>query len=553
MRLLALALVPAFLAGQSAPSPHKDHIPREYKMTPMPPPRKLEGIGGSHLQITTKSPEAQDWFDQGLRLLHCFWDFEAYRAFKEAARLDPDAAMAWWGIVQSTNGYKAMEDENHDAAAKAQALLPKISDHEQFYIRAQREAQKKDGHDAWLGEMQNLIDKYPGDLDAKLFLSLNMTYGYESDGKPRKDSIYAQMLIRDVIHMDPDSAAGHHYMIHALESSLHAEDAIPDADALTRLAPGSGHMIHMPGHIYYRVGQYDRARDSFLASKKFEEAYMKREKVATVDDWNYAHNLSYLIASDAESGRYKEALELAELLDHLPASPFLGQGFPGHVITVGGTAVRLKIRFGDYQAAIDDPIKLGFEESLAGTSAIAFRDGMLAYVQGMQAVTKKNFDAAERYSDALDAIAWRLSAGKPDDAKRALLILDTSSLDLRGNLRAAQGRFDESIDLLKKAVENEAVVGYNEPPQYARPELEALGDAYIRAGKYEDARDAFRRELKVRPKSGHDLYGIAQSYEAEGKRDEAAKAYAEFLDAWKSADSGLPTVQHARMYGKMAR
>src|SRR5271156_5982880 len=295
--LVGLVMMTCASAWAQTALPHHHAPDSGARFRELPPPPLMQGIGDASLKITTASEQAQAYFDQGLRLLHCFWDFEAYRAFKEAARLDPDAAMAWWGIVQSTNGYKAMEDENHDAAAKAQALLPKISDHEQFYIRAQREAQKKDGHDAWLGEMQNLIDKYPGDLDAKLFLSLNMTYGYESDGKPRKDSIYAQMLIRDVIHMDPDSAAGHHYMIHALESSLHAEDAIPDADALTRLAPGSGHMIHMPGHIYYRVGQYDRARDSFLASKKFEEAYMKREKVATVDDWNYAHNLSYLIAN----------------------------------------------------------------------------------------------------------------------------------------------------------------------------------------------------------------------------------------------------------------
>lgn len=277
---------------------------------------------------------------------------------------------------------------------------------------------------------------------------------------------------------------------------------------------------------------------------------MQREKVSTVDDWNYPHNLSYLIASDAESGRYKEALELADLLDSLPANPFLGKGAPGHAITVGGTAVRLRMRFGDFQAAVDHPIRLGFDESSAGVSAIAFRDGMQAYARGMLEVTKKNFDAAERHSDALDAIAWRLNAEKLDDSKRALQIIETSSLDLRGNLRAAQGRFDEAIDLLKRAVEKEAAVGYNEPPQYARPELEALGYAYIRAGKYEDARDAFKRELKLRPNSGHDLYGIAESYQAEGKRDEAAKAYAEFLQAWKNADADLPMMRQGRLRAK---
>jgi tetratricopeptide (TPR) repeat protein len=548
--LLSGIPVPVFLAfSQTPPASHQDHIPRDYRMTPMStPPHKIEGIGSSHLKITTKSPEAQAWFDQGLNLLHCFWDFEAHRAFVEATRLDPDAAMAWWGVAETTGAYKAMEDETKAAAAKAQALIPNVSDHEQFYIRAQRENLKKDGHDAWVAEMQNLIDKFPGDVDAKLFLSLNMTYGYDTEGRPGKDGIYAQMLIRDVLRASPDSAAAHHYMIHALESSLHTEDAVPDADALAKLAPGAGHMIHMPGHIYYRVGQYDRARDSFLASKKFDESYMQREKVSTVDDWNYPHNLSYLIASDAESGRYQEALEMAGLLDNLPANPFIGKGIPAHVITVGGAAVRLKMRFGEYQAAIDHPIKLGFEESQAGPAAIAFRDGMVAYAQGMQAISKKNFEAAEHYSDALDAISWRLSAAKPDNATRALLILETASLDLRGNLRAAQGRLDEGIDLLKKAVEKEAAVGYNEPPQYARPELESLGYAYIRAGKYADARDAFTRELKLRPNSGHELYGIAQSYESEGKRDAASKAYGEFLEAWKGADSGLPTIQHAHMY-----
>jgi len=546
---ILLAMLAAQLHAQQGPSCHKDHVARDYKMTPMPAPRKLAGIGSSHLKITTRSPEAQAWFDQGLNLLHCFWDFEAYRAFKEAARLDPDAAMAWWGVVQSLSGYKAMSIESDAASEKAKALLPKITEQEQFYIRAQ---QKQDKPEEYQREMEALIDKYPDDIDAKLFFALNRPYGYENDGRPRTGAPYTEMLIRDVLRRKPDSAAAYHYMIHALESSLHAADAVPDAEALARLVTGSGHMIHMPGHIYYRIGQYDRARESFLASKKFEEEYMQREKVSTLDDWNYPHNLSYLIASDAESGRYREAMELAALLDGLPAQPFLGSGAPTHVITVGGTAVRLKMRFGDYQAAIDRPIKLGFDEARAGASATAFRDGILSYARGMQAIKSNRLDAAERESDALDAISWRTHASKTDDKddnpERALLILETSSLDLRGNLRAAQGRFEEAIDLLQKAVEKDAKLGYNEPPQYARPELEALGYAFVRAKKYPEARAAFHRELIFRPASGHALYGIAQSWEAEGKREQASRAYRDFLEAWNGADSDLPMMVHARSF-----
>ncbi len=124
---------------------HKGHAAHDYKMTEMGPPPRISGIGDSHFQITTKSEKAQAYFDQGLNLTHCFWDFEAYRAFKEAARLDPNAAMAYWGIVESVSDYKAMDDIKKAALEKAKALMDKASDHEQYYIRAQQAQQEDDG------------------------------------------------------------------------------------------------------------------------------------------------------------------------------------------------------------------------------------------------------------------------------------------------------------------------------------------------------------------------------------------------------------------------
>ncbi len=248
-------------------------------------------------------------------------------------------------------------------------------------------------------------------------------------------------------------------------------------------------MIHMPGHIYYRVGQYDRARDSFLASKKFEEDYMREEQLTPVDAWNYPHNLSYLIASDVESGRVKEAMEMAKLLDSLPANPMIGKGVPMHVMTVGGAAVRLRLRVGDYKGAIDHPIALGFDEADAGQSAAAFRDALIDYASGMNSlhVLKDpigGLKSAEVDSDAMDAIAWRLNKEKGDDKvdnpKGALTILEIYSLDLRGNLRAQQGRYDEAIDLLKRAVEQEEILGYSEPPRYARPGAGSAGPRLYR-------------------------------------------------------------------------
>ena len=522
---------------------HKDHT-RDYKMTEMPPPPRITGVGDSHLEITTKSAKAQAYFDQGLNLLHCFWDFEAYRAFKEAARLDPNAAMAYWGIVEAVSDYSAMDDIKKGALEKAKALMDKASDHEQYYIHAQQ-AEKDD----YRAAMEALIDKYPADIDAKLFLAIKSSYGYETKtGKPQDNTIYSLMLVQDVLAKHPNSAAAHHYRIHLLEASTHPQDALADADALSKLAPGSGHMVHMPGHIYYRLGQYERARQAFLDSMKVDSDYMQREKVGPLDDWNYAHNLSYLIASDAESGRLREALEMAAKLEKLPANPFLAKGSAAHVMTVGGAAARLNIRYGNWQAVVNHPIDLGLDPAAAGEAAVAYRDGMLAYAKGMLALSRKDLAEAARESDALDAVSWRLHADNPsdDEPKQVLHLLQTASLDLRGNLRSAQGKHDEAIALLEKAIDEEKEVGYGEPPQYGRPELESLGYAYIRAGKWDQARKAFRDEMITRPASGFALYGISQSYELAGDNKSAARAYAEFLDAWKNADADLPMMNHAK-------
>jgi len=325
MKIGFVLLVRVMLLAQS----HKGHVAADYKMTEMGPPPLMSGIGDNHLQITTKSAKAQTYFDQGLNLLHCFWDFEAYRAFKEAARLDPNAAMAYWGIVESVSDIAGMSEIKNSALEKAKDLMEKASDHEQFYLRAQQAQQDDDDDDKdrYRHEMEALIDKYPDDVDAKLFLSLRAGYGYgKKDGKPKDNTIYGVMLAQDVLAHHPMNAAAHHYRIHLLEASTHPQDALKDAEVLGKLAPGSGHMVHMPGHTFYRMGDYNRARQSFLESMKVDEAYMRREKVGPLDDWNYPHNFSYFIASDAESGRLREALDLAARLEKLPANPFLAKG-----------------------------------------------------------------------------------------------------------------------------------------------------------------------------------------------------------------------------------
>jgi tetratricopeptide (TPR) repeat protein len=545
---LLLAAIPL------AAATHKGHPEAGYKMTPMPAPPLRTGLGSTTLSMTTKSQQAQRYFVQGVELLHCFWDFEAYRSFKEAARLDPDAAMAWWGIVQSISEYDAMSEEKKAALEKAKTLVPKASAHEQYYLRAQQK-ENDDDHDGYVHEMEMLIDNYPDDVDAKLFLAISSKYGYDKKGNPLPGALYAHALVENVLAQHPDNAAANHYLIHVLEAGPHADRALHAADMLGKLAPASGHMVHMPGHIYYKLGDQERARQSFLKSMTVDEDYMHNEHVGTRDDWNYAHNLSYLIASDAEAGRYREALDYAAKLDQVPANPFLAVGHATHAITIGSTTTRLQLRFGNWQAVIDHPVNLG-DPALAGASANAFRDGVVAYARGMQALQHEQLADASRQADALDALQWRLKADHDDSSEddqdngdkpdRVLSLLETVSLDLRGNLACAQGNPEQGLKLLQQAIAKEEEVGYSEPPQYGRPESESAGYAYLKAGQFDKARESFRDELKLRPKSGHALYGIALSYEKAGKAAEARQAYDEFLVAWKDADPDLPMMLHAK-------
>ncbi len=529
----------------------------------LPPPLMIAGVGSAHLTITTTSPEAQRWFDQGLSLLHCFWDFEALRAFREAARLDPACAMCQWGIYRAMEFGGSSEEELSPVVSKMKELAPKASDHEQRYIRSIVESAGKKGEEsskAYQREMEALIYRYPDDLDAELFLALSMERGFDEKGEPRPGELYSIAILRDILRNHPDNAAANHYWIHAVEGSDHPEWALASAEKLGKLTPGSGHMVHMPGHIFFRTGNYEQARKCFLDALQVDEAYLRAQKLQPRDDWNYAHNLSYLIANAAEEGRAKEAFEYAARLEPLAHDPADSDNPGFYVVQIGGTKPRLAIRFGQWQEAIDHPVDFGIPEDKLPLAAKAIRDGMVIYARAMLALDHGDVEGGARESDALDALLWRLMRDRTDQAaktdqnlerlnntaERVENILSVASKELAGNVASHRGNYEPAKKLLEQAVEAEKKLGYSEPPMYSRPALESLGYAAIRAGKWDQARDAFRQVLAARPKSGFGYYGIALAYEKEGNRSAASQAYTEFLDAWKYADEDLEMVRAAR-------
>jgi len=549
MKLLTAVFLGAALVGAQTHQ-HGPPSPPKIDLAKLPPPLHLDGIGQAHIPITAKSLEAQQWFDQGLALLHCFWDYEATRAFEQSVRLDPDCAMCHWGLFQALD-FSGDDAQAKTELARASELAPKASDREQRYIRADTERQSKKDEEAtqaYIKEMEALEAHYPDDLQAKIFLAGSLGGGFDSQGDPRPGTLYGQSLLRNLLRDYPDNAAVNHYWIHAVEGGDHPEWALESAEKLGKLAPGSGHVVHMPGHIFYRLGDYERAREIFLQAERVDRDYMAREHVSVRDDWNYAHNLAYLIADCAEAGRYKEGLEHAATLKGTADDPE-GSTNPGfYILQIGSSAARLAIRFGAWDDVIGHPLNFGMPEDQMSVAARGYRDGLLAYARGMKAAESGDLLAADRQSEALDALLWRVSREKLDQENgraQVVKLLAVASLDLRANLAADRGDHAGMQKLFDQAIAAEHDLGYSEPPQYSRPESESLGFALIRAGKYSDARETFGKTLHERPKSGFALYGIALAWDREGNHAEAAQAYRAFLDAWRNADPNLPQVQSA--------
>ena len=521
----------------------------------IPAPWHIDGIGHAEIRITTKSPEAQQWFNQGLALLHCFWDYEALRAFQRALRLDPDCAMCHWGVSKALEMRGGNREQAKAEMTKAKELSPQTADHEQRYIRAYADSEDKKGDEAtktFNQEMESLIDHYPGDLEAKLLFALSDNGGYDAKGEPRPGALYSQAILRGILHDHPDNAAANHYWIHAVED-IHPEWALDSAEKLGKLAPSSGHMVHMPGHIFYRVGDYERARQIFLDARRVDLDYMAAQHVSVENDWNYQHNLSYLIANCAEEGRYQEACEYARELEGTVKAPGEPAKFGFYVGQLAATSNRLAIRFAKWDDVIEHPMHFDGPDSELTLATRSYRDGLVAYARGMKAADSGQLDEAERHSATLDAMLWRISQEDlKDQAKssrdRILKLLGTASVELQGNIAGRKGDLEAARTLLEQADQKERELGYSEPPQYSRPALEVLGDAYIRVGKFDDARSTYKHVLDQRPHSGWALYGIAGSWDKQGKHDQAVKAYREFLEAWSHADQDLPQIKSARRY-----
>ncbi len=516
----------------------------------------MSGVGSSHFPITTQSPQAQAFFDQGINMLHAFWDFEAYRAFREAARLDPEAAMPHWGLFTAL-GYNAkeMKAERDAALARAIALAPQASEREQFYIRAASLlVEPGKGRSAFISEMEALIDRFPDDVDAKLFLANTLstpTGSYAPDGRPREGKLYGQAILRNLLHTHPEHAAVHHYWIHAVENGPRPQDALESAVKLPELAPAAGHLRHMPGHIYYRIGRYAEARTAFHASMEIDLAYMKSQGVSPVANWNYVHNLDYLVGNCAEDGRFEEGVKWAKVLAGLAVKDERLENRGAGYIVFGGLAAlpRLQMRYGRWLDAIGS-LSAALKDHPNASLSKGYLEGLLLFLRGMEASERSDAIEAKRHSAALSELAKGLATSAPARGSdwysgHAARILDVHSLELQGVVAALEGSIPEAVLLLQQAADSERDLGYWEPPHYARPVYETLARVHMRARNFEQAEAAWERALALRPHSGHALLGLAQTQALAGRMEASRATYRKVLEAWSEADRDLPQLREA--------
>ncbi|MCB0278330.1 MAG: tetratricopeptide repeat protein [Calditrichaeota bacterium] len=487
------------------------------KFSELAPAVLMTGVGNSQFKVSTKSNEAQKFIDQGINMLHSFWDLEAYRSFKKATELDPNCAIAYWGLFNSiTQTSGEMREERQNALKKAEELMVNATDREQRYIKATRARFK--GKDQYIEEMEALIDAYPEDVQAKLFLANTLSSGvatYKADGSPAPGKLYGQMILKDVLHTHPDLAAAHHYWIHAVENGPRPEIALESAARVAQMAPHVGHMVHMPGHIYFRIGEFQKAIDAFLQSMKVDSAYMKDYDMNPINNWNYTHNLDYLIATYAENGNLDEGLRWAKAVREMELDKDRSMaGGLSYILFGTYTAhTRLYIRYQIWDDALKSIDELLEKEIELKTIASEYYKGMRFYILGMQAFKNKDSKVINESIVQLNALLEKLNGVRPEIAgdwyfRFALKILNVNAKELQGLSLSLQNKTNEAITALENANTEERDIGYWEPPHYVRPVLESLAEVYSRAGKKKEAIATYQRALKLRPNNVHSLNAL---------------------------------------------
>jgi peroxiredoxin/tetratricopeptide (TPR) repeat protein len=504
-------------------------------------PWRMEGIGKAHFPITTKVPEVQEWFDQGNALLQSFWYEEAERSFRWCLKLDPDCAMAYWGMARTGLSWstglsdfpdvKRYKDFLKEAVRRKETVTPR----ERLYIEAWDDAMRADVADrvkTLIQRLQELVLKFPDDVEAETLLAM---FSIESG-----NAMGTEMIVRDILRKDPNHPGAHHTRIHNWDG-VFAEQAIVSCEAYGRIAPGIGHSNHMPGHNYSKIGMWHEAARSMDAATRVELRYMNERLALPFETWNYAHNRNYLCYIQEQLGMASASLKGANDLIAAPREPKRGEGPEYGTADQGMVAqIRALVKFERW----DEILKPG---------TIQWREGdgdklpralveTLAYIgQG------KTVDARGRLGEVKELLRTMAEAASSDNKSNAPAGEGPFSIEVRaaegllcaaeGNLLDATRFLTEAAAIEKKARDSNQYA--NDPPDAAWPINRLLGDVYLRAGEHRLAIEAYERALKQERNDAFSLAGLAQAYFKSGNREKAVECAGRFAHVWSACDPGL--------------
>lgn len=534
MRLLALSLLTAALLSAQ----HAHHA------SAGKPVAMLDGLGSVHHPIQSTNSDTQKFFEQGLALAFGFNHDEAFRAFKQAHELDPKAAMPLWGMAMVIGpNYNMERDPAREAEAfgyAKKALELATDEQERMYAQAmlrrytlEKNIDGKKLNTDYAMAMREVAMKYPDDLDAatlyaESLMNLNPWKLWSADFKPGEHTEEIVLVLESVLRRAPEHIGANHYYIHAVEASGHPERALPSANRLGKLAPKSGHLVHMPGHIYIQTGDYNDMVESNIAAVEADRQMIERTGAQGVYPlMYYTHNMHFVAVGEAARGRYKEALAMARKM-----TENVKPGLAGMQMLEGFTLLEpmVMLRFHRWDELIQaKPV-----------NDSAMLRGFYHYARGTAYAAKHQTKEAERELAELERTIPQMDKQAFTMLASAQQMSQIEVLSLKAAIAEASDEHAKAADFWREAIRLQDALPYEEPAQWHYSIRQSLGAALLRAGKAAQAEEVFRDALRKHPRDGRLLYGLLESLKAQ-KKSGAVWVEAEYKAAWAKADAPMST------------
>jgi hypothetical protein len=539
---------------------------------PLLPAKLMEGMGITNMPVTTTSEEARKFFNQGISQMHSFWFLESERSFLQAATLDPNMAMAYWGISLSAAGdyrpaFQLIRDPSEggrmaapeatsaqpatiarstsgaalspiirarEAAEKAMSLRDKVSPRERLYIEAEwarRNPASKTRDADHIAGLRKLVAAYRDDEEAKSILGLALLDGFDSvTRKPRTNTLEGIALLEDVVAKNDNHFGAHHYLIHGYEGSETPERAWHACRRYPALVPNIPHALHMPGHIYAQSDRIDDAIAAFASAAENELSYLKRDVL--YPNGHHGHNVHFMIHTLNLDGRYQDSMKsIQHLMNEFKETPRERSGSNQRVTWRQGyyALVKTLVRFERWDLILD------------GTTIPAYdrpeQHAWRLWATGLaQAHTGQHDKARATLRDLSEQVK------KAEGSRRPLGIAE---IELEATIAAYSSDRKKAYELFRKAADTEAALIYTEPPSYPRPVVEGMANTALALGDATIAEAGYREALAREPGSGRAYFGLSAALKAQGRTIDSRLARERGVMAWDKADTDLPQLRPA--------